>query len=55
MDAGRDARERVEQECETHRFGWVYSELCTLECRGTVEIRGSGIFISVEEVIQFGK
>lgn len=54
MDAGRDVRERVETECGSSSFMVTFSELCTISGSGTVEIRGSRIFISVEIVDHLG-
>lgn len=54
MDAGRDVRERVETECGRSSFMITYSELCTISGSGTVEIRGSRVFISIEVVDQLG-
>lgn len=54
MDAGRDVRERVETECGSSSFMITYSELCTISGSGTVEIRGSRVFISIEVVDQLG-
>lgn len=55
VDAGRDARERIETECDNPGFMISYSDLCTVSGRGTVEIRGSRIYISIEVVDQVGK
>lgn len=55
MDAGRDARERIEKECDNPSFMVSYSDLCTISGRGTVEIRGSRVFISIEAVDQLSK
>lgn len=54
LDAGRDARERIESECDNTSFMVSYSDLCTIVGSGTVEIRGSRIFISIETVNQLG-
>lgn len=54
MDAGRDVRERVETQCGSSSFMITYSELCTISGSGTVEIRGSRVFISIEVVDQLG-
>lgn len=54
MDAGRDVRERVETECGSSSFMITYSELCAISGSGTVEIRGSRVFISIEVVDQLG-
>lgn len=55
VDAGRDARERIETECENSSFMVSYSELCTISGTGTVEIRGSRILISIETVDQLSQ
>jgi hypothetical protein len=54
IDAGRELRERVEAECGSSSFMVTFSELCTISGSGTIEIRGSRIFISVEIVDQLG-
>ena len=54
MDTGRDMRERVETECGSSSFMVSYSDLCTISGRGTVEIRGARVFISIEAVDQLG-
>jgi len=54
MDAGRDMRERVETECGSTGFMITYNDLCTIRGSGTVEIRGSRIFISIDVVDQLG-
>ncbi|MFU8778469.1 hypothetical protein [Roseovarius autotrophicus] len=48
VDAGRDVRERIEQECDNPSFMVSYSDLCTIVGRGTVEIRGSRVYISID-------
>jgi hypothetical protein len=55
VDAGRDARERIEKECDNPGFMVSYSDLCTVSGIGTVEIRGSRLYISIEQVDQLGK
>jgi hypothetical protein len=55
VDAGRDVRERIEKECDNPGFMVSYSDLCTISGSGTVEIRGSRVFISIEEVEQIGR
>lgn len=52
MDAGRDTREQIEVECDNPSFMVSYSDLCTISGSGTVEIRGSRIYISIETVDQ---
>ncbi|MDG4717799.1 MULTISPECIES: hypothetical protein [Thalassospira] len=55
VDAGRDDRERIEAECDNPSFIVSYSELCTISGRGTVEIRGSRVYISIEKIDQLSK
>ncbi len=55
LDAGRDARERIERECDNPGFMVSYSDLCVISGNGTVEIRGSRVFISIESVDQLRK
>lgn len=55
VDAGRDAREQIETECDNPSFMVSYSDLCTISGSGTVEIRGSRIYISIETVDQLSK
>ena len=55
LDAGRDAREQIEAECESSGFMVSYSDFCTVSGSGTIEIRGSYIFISIETVDQLGQ
>lgn len=55
VDAGRDARERIETQCDNPSFMVSYSDLCTISGSGTVEIRGSRIYISIEAVDQLSK
>lgn len=50
VDAGRDARERIEKECENSSFIVSYSDLCTISGSGTIEIKGSRINISIHDV-----
>jgi hypothetical protein len=54
LDAGRDAREQIETECATTTFG-DRSDLCQVTGRGSVEIRGSFIYLSIESVEQLSK
>lgn len=54
VDAGRDAREEIETKCDNPGFMVSYSDLCTISGSGTVEIRGSRIFISIETVNRLG-
>ena len=55
VDAGRDARERIEKECLNPGFFVTQSDLCTISGSGTIEIRGSRIYISIEVVDQLTK
>ncbi len=55
VDAGRDAREQIETDCENSSFMVTYSDLCTISGSGTVEIRGSRIYISIETVDHLGE
>ena len=55
VDAGRDVRERIEKECDNPSFMASYSDFCTIYGSGTVEIRGSQIYISIEVVDQLNK
>ena len=55
VDAGRDARERIEIDCKNSSFMASYSELCSISGSGTVEIRGSQIYISIETVEHVGR
>jgi hypothetical protein len=55
IDAGRDAREQIEKECDRPGYFYEFKDLCTISGSGTVEIRGSRIFISIEVVDQLGK
>lgn len=55
VDAGRDARERIETECNNTSFMISYDDLCSIDGSGTVEIRGSRVYISVEQVNQLSQ
>lgn len=55
VDAGRETRERIEQECDNPSFMVSYDDLCKVEGVGSVEIRGSRIYISVAEITSLGK
>lgn len=54
VDAGRDVRERIEEECDAPGMFISYAELCTITGSGTVEIRGSMIHISIAQLDQLG-
>jgi hypothetical protein len=49
VDAGREVRERIEEECSKGPF-FSRTNACTMSGSGTVEIRGAEIAISVETV-----
>lgn len=49
VDAGRDARETIESDCSVS-FSYSWSDLCLIDGRGTVEIRGSRILLSLETI-----
>jgi hypothetical protein len=55
IDAGRDVREQVETNCRATDFSARFDELCRVSGRGTVEIRGSRVFISIEVVDSLSK
>jgi hypothetical protein len=55
VDAGRDVRERIETLCNNTSFMVSYDDLCTIAGSGTVEIRGSRVFISIEQVNQLSE
>lgn len=52
MDTGRKAREEVQEICQNSSFMISLKDLCTISGLGTVEIRGSSIFLSIDEVIE---
>lgn len=54
IDAGRETREKIQAKCDNPSFMVSYSDLCTISGNGTVEIRGSRIQISIEEVQALG-
>jgi hypothetical protein len=56
MDAGRDARERVQKECAQSSLMFSSSDnRCNVDGRGTVEIQGSSILLSIDEVVSLEK
>lgn len=55
VDAGRNAREQIETECDNPGLFVSYSDLCSISGSGTVEIRGSRINISIETVDNLDK
>lgn len=50
MDTGREAREAIETGCQTRTFMVSREQLCAIVATGSVEIRGSRIHVSVENV-----
>ena len=50
LDAGRDAREAIEEQCKSGMILIRKSDLCAIEAVGTVEIRGARVFISIDKV-----
>ena len=55
VDAGGDTLEQVENECNNPSFIVSYGDLCAVSGVGTVEVRGSSVFISLENVDQLIK
>jgi len=55
VDAGRDTREKIERECGNTSFLISHSDLCIISGVGTVEIRGSRIYLSIEQVYQISR
>ncbi len=51
IDAGRQRREEIEQGCLMQRVLFSRSDLCEIEALGTIEIRGSRIHISIDQVL----
>lgn len=50
FDAGRSAREKVQETCEENGFLIYVENLCSITGAGSIEIRGSQVWISIEEV-----
>lgn len=50
VDAGREVRERIETECQSNSFMIDRDRICRIEGSGSVEIRESRIFMSIETV-----
>lgn len=50
MDAGREIRERVENECQNNNIMLDTDKLCSITGSGSVEVQGSNILLSVEAV-----
>lgn len=50
MDAGREIRERIEDECRETSFMIDGDKLCSITGSGSVEIRGSDIRLSIEAI-----
>lgn len=49
IDAGREVREKIEQNCGIS-LSSSWSDYCEISGNGTVEIRGSDIYISLESL-----
>lgn len=47
-DAGREVREQLQEQCET--TGLFDDAWCQIQGEGTIEIRGSDIWISIDKV-----
>lgn len=54
VDAGRKVREEIETTCAEGGFMITVEKLCKIEGRGTVQIRGSQIDISIDAVESLG-
>ncbi len=55
IDAGRKVRERIQAECENSSFMASLKDLCKIKGSGTVEIRGSRIYLSVDAMTSLSK
>jgi hypothetical protein len=55
IDAGRKTRERIENECENAGFMVSWKDLCVISGNGTIEIRGSSIHLSIDEMLVLEK
>jgi len=55
IDAGRKTRERIENECENSGFMVSWEDLCKISGNGTIEIRGSNIHLSIDEMVSLEK
>jgi hypothetical protein len=55
VDAGRKTRERIEADCKNSSFMSSLKDFCKVEGIGTVEIRGSRIHLSIDEVTMLQK
>ena len=55
VDAGRVARERIQKDCDNPGLFISRDELCVISGIGTVEIRGSRIYISIDHINHLGK
>ena len=55
IDAGRKTRDRIENECENSSFMVNWKDLCLVSGNGTIEIRGSNIHLSVDEILSLEK
>lgn len=50
LDAGRQARMNIEEQCELSSFMVSLGDMCEISGSGTVEIRGSRIYLSIDDV-----
>ncbi len=55
MDSGRQDREEIKTKCKVNSFMVSSGKLCDFKARGTVEIEGSRILLSIEEVLALGE
>ena len=55
IDAGRNIREQIQTECENSDWLITISDFCSISGSGTIEIEGSQISISIENVEYVGK
>lgn len=53
IDAGREARERIESQCRTNSFSINRNQTCRIEGSGSVEIRNSMLYLSIENITRF--
>lgn len=50
VDAGRQHREHIETECQSNSFSVDRNRICRIEGSGSVEIRNSRLFLSIEHI-----
>lgn len=55
LDAGREAREKIEEECKVDSFAFGDTNRCAIAGRGSVEINGQFIYLSIEELFSIEK